>query len=136
MRLAAESKTFRTEQRARQSLMDDKVNASASHARFAKRDARRAAEREKLNRQSERAARPIDSLVGFFPLIAVLGDSSHRMTGADAFTFYSEWCCAEGITRRLGRTQFYAALATMPGITRKRTSKGVVFVGIRPTVDR
>jgi hypothetical protein len=135
-RLTSEQKSFYAERCARQALIDDRVNAIASHERFAKRDARRATEREKLNRQSEREVKRIDSLTGFFPLVAVLGDNSHRMTGVDAYSLYEGWCHTEEITRTLGRNELYAALGKMPGIKRMRTSKGVVFVGIRPTVDR
>ncbi|MFF4832560.1 hypothetical protein [Streptomyces sp. NPDC001315] len=134
-RLTEAQKAWYSEQCAQQSLIDDKVNAAASRERSEKRDAQRAAEREKLDRQSDRAARPIDSLAGFFPLVAVLGGDSHRITGVDAYGLYEGWCRAECITRILGRTQFYAALVAIPGITRKRTTKGVEFLGLRRTAD-
>lgn len=134
-RLTAEQKLWHFEESARQSLIADRAKAFESHERFAKIDAMRAEKRAELERRWERAAKPADSLVGYLPMKVVLGNKSHRMTGVEAYGLYEDWCRAEHSTRILGRTQFYAALDATPGITRKRTTKGVEFLGLRSTLE-
>ncbi|MFI0964103.1 hypothetical protein ACH4S8_22210 [Streptomyces sp. NPDC021080] len=132
-RLTEEQKAWHAGQCERQSLINDTANAIASRAKFAKIDARRDEERAKQKREWSRAITPLDTLCGYFPVMAVLGDESHRMTGADAYALYEEWSEAESFTRRLTRSQFYAALGSIPYVTRKRTRNGTEFIGIRPT---
>lgn len=134
-RLTDEQKAFHAEQCERQSLINDTVNAITSREKFARIAERRAEERAKNERDWARAIEPLDTLCGYFPVMVVLGGESHRMTGVDAYALYEDWCQTEGFARTLGRKQLYAALEAIPYVTRKRTSKGVEFVGIRPTAE-
>ena len=73
-----------------------------------------------------------DALAGFLPGVLEPAEDSHQINGSEAFTTYLEWCEAENLPNkeRWTRKTFYDALEER-GIGRKKTKKGITFVGLR-----
>ena len=74
-----------------------------------------------------------DALAGFFPGVLERCNDDCTMPGDEAFNSYLEWCEAENLPQRerWTRRAFYSAMEER-GCTRKKTSKGIALVGVRP----
>jgi putative DNA primase/helicase len=72
-----------------------------------------------------------DALSGFLPGVLVL-EAGARMSGADAFNQYLEWCEAENLPsrERWTRQTFYSAMEERK-VQKVRSAKGVALVGVR-----
>jgi hypothetical protein len=133
-RLTDDQRAFHAAECDQQSLVNDRVMVHFSDLKFAKVNQRRAEERAKLERKWRQAEKSIDSLSGFFPMAVVLGGESDRMTGAEVYALYENWCKAEDIKCVFKRNSLYAALAGMGvGITKSKQGVGVVLRGVRRT---
>jgi putative DNA primase/helicase len=73
-----------------------------------------------------------DAMAGFFPGIIEPADDSERISGADAFNRYLEWCEDENLPQkeRWTRRAFYSYMEER-GVTRRKMNTGIALIGVR-----
>jgi hypothetical protein len=121
-------------------ILNERVRRKAAEDRIARikeKSAQMRAELEVRQRLTdEREWKASDSLIGFFPGLFEVGESSDSILGAELFDVYVDWCTR--VCNRLGiriivpmrRTSFYRALEER-GATRRKTNQGIVIYGVK-----
>jgi putative DNA primase/helicase len=73
-----------------------------------------------------------DAMAGFFPGVIEPAGDEQRLSGADAFNRYLEWCEDENLPQRerWTRRAFYGYMEER-GVTRRKMNTGIVLVGVR-----